>query len=65
MVKSFNFLELHVPVFSPFPGQRPTMLELYNTISSLGERYGVINDTEMLRQSEIATPSISNDIVEV
>ena len=41
------------------------MLELYSTISSLGERYGVINDTEMLRQSEIATPSISDYIVGV
>ena len=61
----FQFIRIACTCLSPFPGQRPTMLELYSTISSLGGRYGVINDTEMLKQSEIATPSISNDIVGV
>ena len=43
------------------------MLELYNKISILGERYGVPNDyeSEILRESEIATASTSNEIVEV
>ncbi|KAM4105674.1 hypothetical protein ACB094_04G009700 [Castanea mollissima] len=61
----FQFLRIACTCLKPFPAQRPTMLELYNTISILGERYGVTNDAEILRQSEIATASMSNEIVEV
>ena len=41
------------------------MLELYNTISLLGERYGITNDFEIFSQSEIAAAGASNEIVEV
>ena len=43
------------------------MLELYNKISIFGERYGIPNDyeSEILRESEIATTSTSNEIVGV
>nr|POF21173.1 putative inactive leucine-rich repeat receptor-like protein kinase [Quercus suber] len=39
----FQFLRIACTCFKPFPVQRPTMLELYNTISLLGERYGITN----------------------
>ncbi|GMY32965.1 probably inactive leucine-rich repeat receptor-like protein kinase At5g48380 [Fagus crenata] len=63
----FQFLNIACNCLNPFPGQRPTMLELYNKISIFGERYGVPNDYEskILRESEIANASISNEIVEV
>ncbi|XP_075662561.1 probably inactive leucine-rich repeat receptor-like protein kinase At5g48380 [Castanea sativa] len=61
----FQFLRIVCTCLKPSPAQRPTMLELYNTISILGERYGITNDSEILRQSEIATASTSNEIVEV
>uniref|UniRef100_A0A2N9FZ04 Protein kinase domain-containing protein n=1 Tax=Fagus sylvatica TaxID=28930 RepID=A0A2N9FZ04_FAGSY len=60
----YQFLRIACTCLNPFPGQRPTMLELYNTISILGERYGVTNDSEILRQYEIATANSSNEIVE-
>ena len=41
------------------------MLELYNTISTFGERYGITNDFEILMQREITIASSSNEIVEV
>ncbi|KAM4113583.1 hypothetical protein ACJW30_04G006700 [Castanea mollissima] len=58
----FQFLRIVCTCLKPSPAQRPTMLELYNTISILGERYGITNDSEMLRQFEIATASTSNEI---
>ncbi|XP_050258188.1 probably inactive leucine-rich repeat receptor-like protein kinase At5g48380 [Quercus robur] len=61
----FQFLRIACTCLKPFPAQRPTMLELYNTISLLGERYGITNDFEILSQSKIATASTSNEIVEV
>ena len=48
-----------------FRSQKPTMFELYNTISTLEERYGITNDSELLRYTEIATASASNEIVQV
>ena len=65
MEKSLSYLELHVHALTTFPSQRPTMLELYNTISTFGERYGITNDSEILMQSEITIASSSNEIVEV
>ncbi|XP_030940765.1 probably inactive leucine-rich repeat receptor-like protein kinase At5g48380 [Quercus lobata] len=61
----FQFLRIACTCLKPFPAQRPTMLELYNTINLLGERYGITNDFEILSQPEIATASTSNEIVEV
>ena len=59
----FEFLRIACTYLNPFPSKRPTMFELYNTISTLGERYGVTNDSKILRQSEIATASTLNEIV--
>ena len=39
----FQFLRITYTCLKPFPAQRPTMLELYNTISLLGERHGITN----------------------
>ena len=61
----YQFLRSACTCLNPFPGQRPTMFKLYNTISILGERYGITNDSEILRQYEIATANSSNEIVEV
>ena len=41
------------------------MLELFNAVGTIGERYGITNDSELLRQTEIATASTSNEIVSV
>lgn len=44
---------------NPFPNQQPTTPELYNTIISIfRERYGVKNETEILRQYDIATATL-------
>ncbi|XP_030940245.1 probably inactive leucine-rich repeat receptor-like protein kinase At5g48380 [Quercus lobata] len=61
----FQLLRIACMCLNPFPGRRPTMLELYTKISILGERHGITNDTKILSQFEIATPSTSNEIVEV
>ena len=62
----FQLLRIASDCIKPLSCQRPTTLELYHVISILGENYGLINnDTEILRQSEIATASTSNEIVEV
>ncbi|XP_050258432.1 probably inactive leucine-rich repeat receptor-like protein kinase At5g48380 [Quercus robur] len=61
----FQFLRIACDCLNFFPSQRPTMFELYNTVSTLGERYGITNDSELLRQTEIATASTSNEIVSV
>ncbi|KAF3968523.1 hypothetical protein CMV_007591 [Castanea mollissima] len=62
----FQLLRIASACIKPLSCQRPTTLELYHAISILGENYGLINnDTEILRQSEIATASTSNEIVEV
>ncbi|KAM4113584.1 hypothetical protein ACJW30_04G006800 [Castanea mollissima] len=61
----FQFLRIACTCLNFFPSQRPTMFELYNTLSTLGERYGITNDSELLSQTEIATASTSNEIVSV
>ncbi|KAM3750019.1 hypothetical protein ACB098_04G005800 [Castanea mollissima] len=62
----FQLLRIASACIKPLSCQRPTTLELYHAISILGEYYGLINnDTEILRQSEIATASTSSEIVEV
>ena len=63
----FQLLRIASACITPLSCQRPTTLELYHAISILGENYDLINDdTEILRQSEIATASsTSNEIVEV
>ena len=48
-----------------FSSQRPTMFELYDTVSTLEERYGITNDSELLRHIEIATARASNEIIQV
>ena len=61
----FQFLQIARTCLKLFPSQRPTTLELYNTIHIFGERYGLTSDSKILRQSEFATASTSNEIVEV
>ncbi len=61
----FQFLQIARTCLKLFPSQRPTTLELYNTIRIFGERYGLTSDSKILRQSEFATASTSNEIVEV
>ena len=64
-VTEFNFFRISGACIKPLPCQRPVTLELYHAISTLRKNYGLIsNDPEILRQSEIATASTSNEIVE-
>ena len=61
----FQLLRISGACIKPLPCQRPATLELYHAISTLRKNYGLIsNDPEILRQSEIATASTSNEIVE-
>ncbi|GMY32966.1 probably inactive leucine-rich repeat receptor-like protein kinase At5g48380 [Fagus crenata] len=60
----FQFLQIARTCLKLFPSQRPTTLELYNTIRIFGERYGITSNSEILRQSEFDTASTSNEIVE-
>ncbi|GMY32962.1 probably inactive leucine-rich repeat receptor-like protein kinase At5g48380 [Fagus crenata] len=60
----YNFLRIACTCLKLFPSQRPTTLELYNTIRIFGERYGITSNSEILRQSEFDTASTSNEIVE-
>ena len=60
----FEFLRIACTCLKLFPSQRPTTLELYNTIRIFGERYGITSNSEILRQSEFDTASTSNEIVE-
>ena len=54
-----ELLRIACTCLNPFPSQRPTMLELYNTISTFGESDGITNDSEILMQPEITIASNS------
>ncbi|KAL4631873.1 hypothetical protein ACB092_04G009400 [Castanea dentata] len=58
----FELLRIACTCLNPFPSQRPTMLELYNTITTFGERDGITNDSEIWMRPEIAIASSSIDI---
>ncbi|XP_023922043.1 probable inactive receptor kinase At1g27190 [Quercus suber] len=58
----FELLRITCTCLNPFHSQRPTMLELYNTISTFGEKDGITNDSEILMQSEIA---IASSLIEI
>nr|XP_023926076.1 probably inactive leucine-rich repeat receptor-like protein kinase At5g48380 [Quercus suber] len=60
-----ELLRIACTCLNPFPSQRPTMLELYNTISTFGERDDIANDSEILIQPKITIASSLNEIVEV
>ena len=57
-----ELLRIACTCLNPFPSQRPTMFELYNTISTFGERYGIANDFEILMQPEITIACSSIEI---
>ena len=62
----FQLLRIASACIKPLPHQRPITLELYHVISIVRKNYSLINnDSEILRQSKIATASTSNEIVEV
>ncbi|KAM3702194.1 hypothetical protein ACJW31_04G007200 [Castanea mollissima] len=58
----FELLRIACTCLNPFPSQRPTMLELYNTITTFEERDGITNDSEIWMRPEIAIASSSIDI---
>ena len=57
----FELLRIACTCLNPFPSQRPTMLEWYNTINTFREKDGITNDSEILMQPEIAI-NASNSI---
>ncbi|CAL5381710.1 unnamed protein product [Camellia sinensis] len=41
------------------PEHRPTMLKVYQTMRATGEKHGLVDDSEMWKETEIATASAS------
>ena len=60
----FELLRIANTCLKLFPRQRPTMLDLYNTICIFGERVRLTHKSKILRQSKIATASTFGEIVE-
>ena len=60
----FELLRIAYTCLKLFPSQRPTMLELYNTIRIFGERDHLTRNSKILWQSKIATGSTFGEIVE-
>uniref|UniRef100_A0A2N9FYS5 Protein kinase domain-containing protein n=1 Tax=Fagus sylvatica TaxID=28930 RepID=A0A2N9FYS5_FAGSY len=64
----FQFLKIACNCVQPCPDQRPTMLEVCDTLRAIRERYGltVKDDYELLRQPEIAAAiTTEHEIIEV
>ena len=64
----FQFLKIAFNCVQPCPDQRPTMLEVCETLRAIRERYGltVKDDYELLRQPEIAAAiTTEHEIIEV
>ena len=64
----FQFLKIACNCVQPCPDQRPTMLEVCETLRAIRERYGltVKDDYELLRQPEIAAAiTTEHEIIEV
>ena len=60
----FELLRIAYTCLKLFPSQRPMTLELYNTIRIFRERDRLTRNSEILRQSKIATGSTFGEIVE-
>ncbi|KAL7166133.1 hypothetical protein ACSBR2_036918 [Camellia fascicularis] len=56
----FQLLSIACKCVQPFAEQRPTMLQVYQTMRAIGERHGLVDDSGMWKQTEIATASERN-----
>ena len=57
----FTLLTIAQCCIHPFLDQRPTMLEVFNKMNGICERYELGEDFEMYKQSEIASATTSKD----
>ncbi|CAL5354715.1 hypothetical protein CsSME_00043085 [Camellia sinensis var. sinensis] len=53
----FEFLNIACKCIQSVPEQRPTMLEVYQTMRATGVKHGLVDDSEMWNETEIATAS--------
>lgn len=60
----FQFLEVACQCVQPFPDQRPTMLQVYKTLSAIGERYGLVDTFEAMMRHKTATVDISDECID-
>ncbi|CAL5440283.1 unnamed protein product [Camellia sinensis] len=56
----FQLLSIACKCVQPFAEQRPTMLQVYQTMRAIGERHGLVDDSGTWKQTEIATASERN-----
>ncbi|KAI8004017.1 putative leucine-rich repeat receptor-like protein kinase [Camellia lanceoleosa] len=61
----FEFINIACKCVQSVPEQRPTMLEVYQTMRAIGEKHGLVDDSEMWKETEIITASASEGDVEI
>ncbi|KAL7223678.1 hypothetical protein ACSBR1_025181 [Camellia fascicularis] len=61
----FEFMNIAYKCVQSVPEQRPTMLEAYQTMRATGEKHGLVDDSEMWKEIEIATASANEGDVEI
>ncbi|KAL7210005.1 hypothetical protein ACSBR1_031556 [Camellia fascicularis] len=61
----FEFINIACKCIQPVPEQRPTMLEVYQTMRATGEKHGLVDDSETWKETEIVTASASEGDVEI
>ncbi|KAL7177715.1 hypothetical protein ACSBR2_030977 [Camellia fascicularis] len=62
--ESFEFINIACKCVQSVPEQRPTMLEVYQTMRATGEKHGLVDDSEIWNETEIATTSSSEGDVD-
>eukprot|EP00257_Ricinus_communis_P027572 XP_025014986.1 probably inactive leucine-rich repeat receptor-like protein kinase At5g48380 isoform X1 [Ricinus communis] len=60
-----QFLEIAFSCVQPVVDQRPTMLEVYEQIKDIAEKYSIINGSKLLTKCEISTASLKGKSVEI
>ncbi|GMP77386.1 hypothetical protein CsSME_00033676 [Camellia sinensis var. sinensis] len=61
----FEFINIACKCVQPVPERRPTMLEVYQTMRATGEKHGIVDNSEMWKETEIATASASEGDIEI
>lgn len=63
-VEIIEFINIACKCVQSVPEQRPTMLEVYQTMRAIGEKHGIVDDSEMWTE-KITTASASEGDVEI
>ncbi|CAL5444319.1 unnamed protein product [Camellia sinensis] len=61
----FEFMNIACKCIQSVLEQKPTMLEVYQTMRATGEKHGLVDDSEMWKETKIATASASEGDVEI